>query len=144
MRLWTLHPRYLDRQGLVALWRETLLAQAVLLGHTKGYRQHPQLARFRDQPDQLAAIGTYLEAVWSEANERDYRFDGAKITPRRTDVRIPATEGQLHFEWSHLTGKLQRRAPQWLAQIEGVNKPVPHPLFRRVPGAVSPWEKVKL
>ena len=29
MRLWSLHPRYLDRQGLTALWREGLLARAV-------------------------------------------------------------------------------------------------------------------
>ena len=27
MRLWTLHPKYLDAAGLVALWREALLAQ---------------------------------------------------------------------------------------------------------------------
>ena len=36
MRLWSLHPRYLDAKGLVALWREGLLAQAVLKGQTKG------------------------------------------------------------------------------------------------------------
>lgn len=37
MRLWSIHPRYLDTKGLVALWRETLLlAQAVLFGNTKG------------------------------------------------------------------------------------------------------------
>jgi len=30
MRLWTIHPKYLDRQGLLALWREALLAQKVL------------------------------------------------------------------------------------------------------------------
>ena len=144
MRLWTLHPKYLDRQGLVALWREALLAQAVLLGRTKGYRQHSQLTRFQEQADTLGAIGTYLEAVWEEARERGYRFDEAKIIPQRTDVKIPATEGQLRYEWEHLTGKLQRRAPQWLGRIEGVNKPGPHPLFQRVPGEVSPWENVHL
>ena len=37
MRLWTLHPKYLDPQGLVALWREALLARAVLQGKTRGY-----------------------------------------------------------------------------------------------------------
>ena len=34
-------------QGLVALWREALLARAVLRGKTRGYRHHPQLHRFR-------------------------------------------------------------------------------------------------
>ena len=43
MRLWSIHPRYLDSMGLVALWREALLAQAVLRGETKGYKFHPQL-----------------------------------------------------------------------------------------------------
>ena len=38
MRLWSLRPKYLDSQGLVALWREGLLAQAVLRGKTRGYR----------------------------------------------------------------------------------------------------------
>ncbi|HKX52383.1 MAG TPA: pyrimidine dimer DNA glycosylase/endonuclease V [Nitrosospira sp.] len=37
MRLWTLHPRYLDTKGLVAAWREALLAQKVLSGLTSGY-----------------------------------------------------------------------------------------------------------
>ena len=32
MRLWSLSPRYLDVKGLVAVWREGLLADAVLLG----------------------------------------------------------------------------------------------------------------
>ena len=27
MRIWTLHPEYLDGRGLTALWRETLLAR---------------------------------------------------------------------------------------------------------------------
>lgn len=44
MRLWSLHPQYLDAKGLVALWREGLLAQAVLAGQTRGYKRHPQLA----------------------------------------------------------------------------------------------------
>lgn len=33
MRLWSLHPSYLDAVGLVALWREGLLARKVLQGH---------------------------------------------------------------------------------------------------------------
>ena len=48
MRLWSVHPLHLDRQGLTACWREALLAQAVLAGRTRGYRAHPQLERFRE------------------------------------------------------------------------------------------------
>jgi len=55
VRLWSVHPEYLDSRGLVALWREALLAQAVLRGETRGYRRHPRLARFRARPDPTAA-----------------------------------------------------------------------------------------
>ena len=63
MRIWSVHPRYLDRQGLLACWRESLLAQAVLADATKGYQHHPQLERFREQPDPLVAIGAYLAGL---------------------------------------------------------------------------------
>jgi hypothetical protein len=33
MRLWSLHPRYLDAKGLQAVWREGLLAKKVLQGN---------------------------------------------------------------------------------------------------------------
>ncbi len=95
MRLWTLHPKYPDRQGLLALWREGLLAQAVLLGKTKGYRNHPQLQRFKSHHDPVAAIATYLTEVHREAARRDYRFDEKKVFQRRTTDRIPETKGQL-------------------------------------------------
>ena len=79
MRVWSLHPRYLDPVGLVALWRETLLARKVLLGQTRGYRHHPQLRRFQAQADPVAAIDAYLQAVHGEALARGYRFDAGKF-----------------------------------------------------------------
>ena len=142
MRLWTLHPKYLDPKGLVALWREALLAQAVLKGETVGYRSHPQLLRFRLHADPLAAIATYLRGVHAEALARNYRFDGAKINRRRTKIKLPESRGQLAYEWRHLQAKLRVRGPDWLRQWKGVAAPEPHPLFRLVPGAVRDWEKV--
>ena len=50
MRLWTVHPKYLGRQGLTGLRREALLAQAGLSGLTRGYRSHLQLLRFKLVP----------------------------------------------------------------------------------------------
>ena len=119
MRLWTVHPRYLDSKGLVAAWREGLLAQKVLSGGTRGYRSHPQLLRFRG-----------------------YRFDATKISERRFAGRIKETEGQLQYEWSHLKAKLRRRAPQLARQFRSVASPEAHPLFRIVPGDVREWEKI--
>ena len=141
MRLWTLHPRYLDAKGLVAAWREALLAQKVLAGKTKGYRHHPQLARFQSQRNPSAAIATFLTGLADEAEARGYHFDVTKISRPRMRGQIAETKGQLLFEWKHLRSKLRARAPQLARQFRPVAQPDPHPLFRIVPGPVRPWEK---
>lgn len=143
MRLWTLHPCYLDSRGLVALWREGLLAQAVLGGQTRGYTRHPQLVRFRDSPSPLASIASYLHVVQAEATRRGYRFDATKIVSDRNAAPIAATQGQLEYEWGHLVAKLQVRDPSWLEKIVSLTSPQPHPLFQLVPGPVSDWEVVR-
>src|SRR3954463_9117853 len=106
MRLWTLHPRYLDAKGLVASWREALLAQKVLQGRTRGYRNHPQLHRFRAAVDPLAAIAAFLHALAAEANHRGYKFDVTKIVAVSGALSIRETRGQLNYEWAHLRRKL--------------------------------------
>lgn len=142
MRLWTLHPRYLDPQGLVALWREALLAQAVLRGQTRGYRHHPQLQRFRAQSAPRSAINAFLAGVHAESLSRGYSFDAGKIGPVRSSlVPIPATAGQLEHEWRHLLGKLQVRSPDRFKRLRGLGKPEPHPLFVIVHGEVEDWER---
>ncbi len=141
MRLWTLHPGYLDPKGLVAAWREALLAQKVLAGGTKGYRHHPQLARFQAQTDPLAAIATFLAGLAAEAQNRGYHFNAGKISRRRFSGQIAETKGQLLYEWDHLKTKLRVRAPQMARQLRRVTIPEPHPLFRIVPGDVRKWEK---
>lgn len=142
MRLWTLHPRYLDAKGLVALWRESLLAQKVLQGSTKGYRHHPQLARFRDAPEPQAAIASYLAGVLKEAIDRGYSFDPEKIAPVRFAGTLDETEGQLSYEWAHLGRKLEQRDSCRHAHWRSIAIPVPHPLFRVVPGDVRDWERI--
>lgn len=142
MRLWILHPRYLDARGLVALWREALLAQAVLAGETRGYTRHPQLTRFRDSPSPMDSIASYLHVVQAEASLRAYRFDASKIAAGRHAKPIPASRGQLDYEWAHLMAKLQIRAPSWLEKLDPLVLPEPHPLFQIVPGAVAEWEAI--
>ena len=143
MRLWSLHPKYLDPRGLVTLWREALLAQAVLKGETEGYRHHPQLLRFKAHADPLAAITTYLRAVHEEALARSYHFDATKISPCRTTVGLIETRGQLAYEWRHLQAKLRARSPVWLRRWKNITAPEPHPLFRPVPGPRRAWEKIE-
>jgi hypothetical protein len=141
MRIWTLHPRYLDTKGLLALWRETLLAQKVLCGETRGYRHHPQLWRFQAASEPLAAIASYLVVVHEEAQRRGYHFDAAKIGPARFAGTLEETAGQLLYEWSHLKKKLETRAPQLLAARQGIAAPDAHPLFCIVAGGVQHWER---
>ena len=141
MRLWTVHPRYLDAKGLVAAWREGLLAQKVLAGLTRGYRHHPQLIRFQGKRDPMAVIGAFLGGLVDEASRRGYRFDTAKIRCRKFSGQISETNGQLLYEWKHLKDKLHARAPGIARQWRGVSVPQAHPLFRIVRGAVQTWEK---
>jgi hypothetical protein len=129
----------LDAAGLVALWREGLLAQKVLLGQTKGYRFHPQLERFRASKNPVAAISTYLWAVVDEASARGYSFDATKIAMRRQAVAIPVTQGQLEFEREHLKKKLRVRDRAKYRKLN-TTRPKPHPKLRVVTGRLEPWE----
>ena len=140
MRLWSLHPRYLDPQGLVALWREGLLAQAVLRGRTKGYRHHPQLLRFRAHASPRSAINAYLAEVHAESARRGYSFDRSRVGPVRRIARIPVTNDQITFEWRHLMRKLARRNPELHRQWRGAFIPRCHPIFSRQRGPVENWE----
>jgi hypothetical protein len=141
MRLWSLHPRHLDRRGLVALWREGLLAQAVLRGRTRGYRHHPQLSRFAESAAPVATIVAYLEAVRAEAVRRGYSFDRTRLARRSVTVpSLSVNRGQLEFEWRHLVAKVRSRDPAWLKELRGVS-PESHPLFRVRRGPVARWER---
>lgn len=141
MRLWSVHPKYLDVRGLVALWREGLLAQAVLRGRTNGYRHHPQLERFRAQTSPLGAIADYLRGVHAEAAKRGYAFVGRKISPVRGTGVIAVTRGQVDYEWRHLMTKLSLRAPVDHERLKRVKRPRLHPAFRSVPGGIETWER---
>ena len=143
MRLWTLHPKYLDARGLVALWREALLAQKVLRGGTRGYKHHPQLTRFAGTNNPPAALAAYLKAVHAEAVDRGYNFNAAKIGRKKLRGKIKETRGQLLYEWRHLKRKLKQRDPKRLRELAAVKIPAPHPLFKIVSGKVREWEKVK-
>lgn len=144
MRLWSLHPKYLDPQGLVALWREALLARAVLRGATRGYRHHPQLQRFRAHGLPKQAISAYLAAVHAEASRRGYRFDRTKVGSVRAIRPMTVTRGQLALEWNHLLRKLRLRSPPLFEKLRHVKRPACHPLLVRVTGPVADWEKASM
>ena len=142
MRLWSLHPKHLDSKGLVALWREALLAQKVLRGETKGYRNHPQLLRFKKHAYPKRAIASYLVEVWKEAKSRGYHFQKNKILRNRTRKKILVTIEQLKYEHQWLCLKVKARTPSMYPRAQN-EKVETNPVFRMVPGKVEIWERVK-
>ncbi len=139
MRLWSIHPKYLDQIGLVALWRESLLAKKVLLGETKGYTNHSQLIRFKEAEDPIIAIDTYLYFVYQEAQERNYKFNFDKIGKININFKLNITSGQLEYEFKHLMKKLEQRCPNKLKELIGKEA---HPLFKVIKGPIAEWERV--
>ena len=140
MRLWSLHPQYLDSKGLVALWRETLLAKQVLQGKTKGYRNHPQLKRFKEHQHPLGAICQYLETIAREADVRNYNFDKGKIGKIKTTNKILVNSGQLTYEYKHLLQKLKKRDKVLFEKIKKIKRIKTNPIFQSHKGKIENWE----
>lgn len=141
MRIWSIHPKYLDSKGLVALWRETLLAKNVLENKTKGYKNHPQLNRFRESKKAIDCIDQYLWEVYKESEIRNYSFNKKKISQNFKLLTLTVTTGQLDFEIKHLKAKLKLRDREKLKELTAVKNFEPHPLFKIIEGKIEPWEK---
>jgi hypothetical protein len=143
MRLWSLHPKYLDKLGLLGLWREGLLAQKVLLGKTKGYKNHPQLIRFKRTDDPILYIGTYLYYVYLEGKKRGYNFNKDKIIKYDLHLKMQVTIGQINFEFQHLLEKLKVRDNKKYEEIKNEKIIEPNPIFYIIDGGIEEWEKDK-
>jgi Pyrimidine dimer DNA glycosylase len=140
MRIWSIHPKYLDAKGLVALWRETLLAKHVLEGKTKGYKKHPQLNRFKSSQKPIDAINIYLAIVHQEATSRKYNFDKQKVDWNFYPTTISVTKGQLKYEVTHLLNKLKIRDLKKYQELKNQLFFEPHPLFNLIDGNIEDWE----
>lgn len=141
MRLWSIHPKYLDRFGLLGLWREGLLAQKVLLGKTKGYRNHPQLIRFRKTKDPITYIGTYLYYVYLEGKKRGYNFELNKIIEYNQNIeKIHVNSGQIKFEFNLLLRKVGKRDKEWYEKIKDIKDIEVNPIFYVKEGPIEEWE----
>jgi len=142
MRLWSIHPVYLDSKGLVALWREGLLAQNVLLEKTKGYKNHPQLIRFKNTDNSEITIANYLQYVVDEADTRGYKFNRDKIVNNGESSNLEVTEGQLEYEFNHLLSKLKVRDPNRYEDLKSIKAIKPHPIFTKTDGVIEDWEVI--
>ena len=143
MRIWSIHPQYLDTKGLIALWREALLAKLVLEGKTKGYKNHPQLKRFKSMKNPLEGINQYLSIVYLEAIKRGYNFDKNKINWNFKSVKVLITSEQVKYEKNHLINKLKTRDPSKYNSLIKLKECMVHPLFEIVEGEIEEWEIVK-
>lgn len=143
MRIWSLHPKYLDTKGLLALWRETLLAKKVLENKTKGYKNHPQLGRFKNAKNPLDAINQYLSEVHKEACRREYNFDREKINWGFKKSKLTVTKGQLEYEKNHLLNKLEKRDADKFREIRKIKSFDTHSLFVVTAGEIEKWEIIK-
>jgi hypothetical protein len=140
MRIWSLHPKYLDTKGIVALWRETLLAKKVLEGKTRGYKNHPQLIRFRNSGFAVDGINQYLAVVYEDSLKRGYRFDRSKINWNFIPITLTVTDKQLKYEMDHLLKKLKTRDPELYLSFSGETRIEPHPQFKIIKGEIEAWE----
>jgi len=142
MRLWSLHPKYLDSKGLVALWREALLAQKVLEGETKGYKNHPQLKRFKEYSDSLEAIGCFLVYIFEEGKKRGYNFNKEKIKNFNSCKEIiEVNNKQITYEFEHLKNKLLIRDSKKYEQLINIKEKIAvNPIFKMIKGYIEDWE----
>lgn len=140
MRLWSIHPKYLDSKGLVALWREGLLAKAVLEGKTKGYTNHPQLTRFKKSKSPIKTINVFLYHVWLEAIDRGYKFDVNKIKKYKDKINIYVNDKQIEYEFEHLQKKLKKRDSKKFRENLQIKKIFPNNIFRKKKGKIEDWE----
>ncbi len=141
MRIWSIHPTYLDTKGLVAVWREGLLALHVLSGKTKGYTNHPQLIRFREHSTPVDAITNYLHSIVDEAEKRGFKFNRQKLQAIKKVDKITITRGQLEYETKHLKEKIRSRDPQKFILLKNQLLFSAHPLFELIEGPIATWEK---
>jgi hypothetical protein len=143
MRLWSIHPKYLDTKGLVAVWRESLLARKVLEGKTKGYKHHPQLNRFIDSNNALETINQYLYEIYKESVIRKYNFDKTRIYISKDKIdRICVNSEQINYEFELLKSKLIKRDYKKYLELNSIDDIELNPIFYEIIGKIEKWEKI--
>lgn len=140
MRLWSISPEYMDSKGLVALWREALLAKSVLSGKTEGYKNHPQLYRFKEVKNPLNALDYYLSTIFNESVERGFHFNRKLINWSFNEIKIDVTRGQLKYEFNHYLKKIESRDNSKFIQLSEETFITPNPLFNVISGDIESWE----
>lgn len=162
MRVWSIHPAYLDTKGLVASWKEGIQGLNALRNPRKPngkwamFAHHPQLIRFKRFENPELCLSEYLHFIADEADRRNYNFNRNLILPRLDEnpYQIWITCGQLIYEWDFLSHKVTCRTGFWEYGKPTINGKstvetiaswscVVHPMVVLIPGDIECWEKVK-
>jgi hypothetical protein len=157
VRLWSIHPEYLDRMGLLGLWREALLAQQVLHGETENYKNHSHMQRFYALPkeDAMQYMSDYLFFVWQEGKLRGYKLNVNHIKDPRNGGSLSGSprklftvsSGQLALEYQILCMRTRNRDHKHFLGLEDKYPshrmwvPKPNPVFTLIHGRKEEWEK---
>jgi hypothetical protein len=116
------------------------------MGKTKGWKNHPQLIRFKNHNAPIHAIGFYLFIIYNEGCKRGYSYNKSKMFKIVEKVSmINISKEQLAYEFEILKNRVRGRDhTKFLELLEFGKKesyPKPHPLFHVIDGKVALWEK---
>jgi hypothetical protein len=145
MRLWSIHPKYLDASRLNAQWREALLCKACLEDKTVGYLNHPQYLRVKNHPHPHDFINKFLYSIWEEGFNRGYKYDDTKFAICLDFEPMEVTEDQIEYEFEHLQKKLGEFDEQYVSNEQDFNEEgiLLNDCFLLIPGPIMNFEKVK-
>lgn len=149
MRLWSIHPKYLDSKRLVTQWREALLCRAILDGKTKGYKEHPHFLRVKSHSQPYYFINSFLYVIWEEGKQRKFQFDKSKLMENLVQKYeeplqlMEVTEGQVQYEFDFLQKKFGEFHIQYIKNLQNFNDfgIEVNPCFIKIFGDIMNFEK---
>lgn len=111
----------------------------VLEGKTIGYKNHPQLIRFKNSENSVQVINQYLLAVYEESLTHGYHFNKAKFNIYFHPQTLTVTQGQIEYEMQHLLKKLKPRDFTKYNKLINQKNIEPHPIFKIIDGEIEEW-----
>lgn len=156
MRLWTIHPKYLDGKRLTSQWKEGIQMMHIWkeIGENPepakrlGYVSHPQVRRLSnllvaDSGLISLLLHQHLTAVHEESVQRSYSFNKKLIDDLAPDCKnapkVYVTMGQVAYEFALMATKNN----EWSQKVAIDPYMLCNPIFQVVSGSIESWEKTK-
>lgn len=130
MRLLSIHPKYLDKHALIALWREGLLAQKALSDGASVGKDSVHLVNFKNKANPVRAIGSYLSFVAAEGAKQGCRLNHERILhPNFDNGFMEADAEQMVVEFEQLKARLKMRDKPKFKTLKDMRKIEANPVF---------------